>query len=99
MARWSSPASTRTGRSRAAVPRTCCIALDLPRQPDGHLADADFDGALTRGIDTILDGHPGIVWLVTNNRNSPGNSQRVDDNTRAFAQALGGSPALPLVVA
>ena len=73
-------------------------ALDLPRQPDGHLADADFDGALVRGIDTILDGHPGIVWLVTNNRNSPGNSQRVDDNTRAFAQALGSSPALPLVV-
>ncbi len=81
------------GRVTAAI-----AALDLPRQPDGHLADADFDGALVRGIDTILDGHPGIVWLVTNNRNSPSNSQRVDDNTRAFAQALGSSPALPLVV-
>ncbi len=74
-------------------------SLDLPHQPNGHLADADFDGALVRGIDTILDGHPGIVWLVTNNRNSPNNSQRVDDNTRAFAQALGNSPALPVVVA
>ena len=73
-------------------------SLDLPHQPDSHLADADFNGALLRGIDTILDGHPGIVWLVTNNRNSPGNSQRVDDNTRAFAQALGNSQALPLVV-
>ncbi len=87
------------GRFDPARVAAAVAALDLPHQPDGHLADADFDGALVRGIDTILDGHPGIVWLVTNNRNSPNNSQRVDDNTRAFAQALGSSPALPVVVA
>ena len=87
------------GRFDPARVAAAVAALDLPHQPDGHLADADFDGALVRGIDTILDGHPGIVWLVTNNRNSPGNSQRVDENTRAFAQALGSSPALPVVVA
>ncbi len=87
------------GRFEPARIAAAISALDLPHQPDGHLADADFDGALVRGIDTILDGQPGIVWLVTNNRNSPGNSQRVDENTRAFAQALGSSPALPVVVA
>ena len=74
-------------------------ALDLPVQPNGHLTDADFDGALLRGINTILDGRPGIVWLVTNNRNSPNNSQRVDQNTGDFARHLADSPALPLVVA
>ncbi len=74
-------------------------ALDLPVQPNGHLTDADFDGALVRGINTILDGQPGIVWLVTNNRNSPDNSQRVDENTRDFARRLADSPALPLIVA
>ncbi len=74
-------------------------AIDLPLQPNGHLTDADFDGALLRGVNTILDGRPGIVWLVTNNRNSPGNSQRVDENTRDFAQRLADSPALPLIVA
>ena len=73
-------------------------ALDLPVQPNGYLTDADFDGALVRGINTILDGHPGILWLVTNNRNSPGNSQRVDENTRDFARRLADSPALPLIV-
>ena len=87
------------GRFDPARVAAAVASLDLPQQPNGHLADADFDGALLRGIDTILDGHPGIVWLVTNNRNSPGNSQRVDDNTRAFAQALRSSPALPVVVA
>ncbi len=74
-------------------------ALDLPVQANGHLTDADFDGALVRGINTVLDGRPGIVWLVTNNRNSPGNSQRVDENTRDFARRLADSPALPLIVA
>ena len=73
-------------------------ALDLPTQPDGRLTDADFDGALVRGIDTVLDRHPGIIWLVTNNRNSPNNSQRVDENTRDFARRLGSSPALPVIV-
>ena len=72
--------------------------LDLPVQPNGHLTDADFDGALVRGINTILDAHPGIIWLVTNNRNSPSNSQRVDENTRDFARRLGSSPALPVIV-
>ena len=74
-------------------------ALDLPVQANGHLTDADFDGALVRGINTVLDGQPGIVWLVTNNRNSPSNSQRVDENTRDFARRLADSPALPLIVA
>ena len=87
------------GRYDAARVAAAVASLHLPHQSNGHLADADFDGALVRGIDTILDGHPGIVWLVTNNRNSPNNSQRVDDNTRAFAQALGSSPFLPVVEA
>ena len=73
-------------------------AIDLPVQPDGRLTDADFDGALVRGINTILDGHPGIIWLVTNNRNSPNNSQRVDENTAEFARRLGSSPSLPVIV-
>jgi len=73
-------------------------ALDLPAQPNGRLTDADFDGALVRGINTVLDGHPGIIWLVTNNRNSPSNSQRVDENTRDFARRLGSSAALPVIV-
>ncbi len=67
-------------------------------QRNGHLADADFDGALVGGIQTILAGKPGIVWMITNNRNSPGNSQRVNENTRDFATRLGSSEALPSVV-
>ncbi|MCQ8279428.1 hypothetical protein NFI95_13360 [Acetobacteraceae bacterium KSS8] len=73
-------------------------SIEPARQRDGHLADADFDGALVGGVQTILDGQPGIVWMITNNRNSPGNSQRVTENTRDFATRLGSSAALPAIV-
>ena len=74
-------------------------ALDLPRRPNGKLADADFNGALGNAITELLAGRSGIVWIVTNNKNSPSNSQEVKDNTRAFAQALSRSEHLPYIVA
>lgn len=74
-------------------------AIDLPRQPGGNFTDADFDGALVSAIDGILAGHSGIIWLITNNKNSPSNSQQVSDNTRAFAARLGNTAALPTIVA
>ena len=74
-------------------------ALALAARPGGRLADADFDGALARALDTILDGKPGIVWVVTNNKNSRNNSSEIDRNTRGFAEMIRSSPYLPYVVA
>ncbi len=74
-------------------------AIDLPRMVGGRLTDADFDGALVRAINTILDGQSGIIWIVTNNKNSPSNSQQINDNTRAFAARLSNTAALPAIVA
>ena len=74
-------------------------ALALAVRPGGRLADADFDGALARALDTILDGKPGIVWVVTNNKNSRNNSPEIDRNTRGFAEMIRSSPYLPYVVA
>jgi hypothetical protein len=73
-------------------------AIGLPTRPDGKLADADFNGALVRGVGEVLGGHTGIVWLITNNKNSPNNSQQVTENTRAFAKRLSESQALPYVI-
>ena len=74
-------------------------ALALAARPGGRLADADFDGALARALDTVLDGKPGIVWVVTNNKNSRNNSSEIDRNTRDFAEMIRSSPYLPYVVA
>jgi hypothetical protein len=73
--------------------------LDLPVRPNRHFTDADFSGALTHGINDSLDGRSGIVWLVTNNKNSPNNSQEVTRNTRAFAEILRSSSELPVIIA
>ena len=73
--------------------------LTLAMRPGNHLADADFNGALARSLDEILDGKPGIVWVLTNNKNSRNNSPEIDRNTRDFAELIRSSPFLPFVAA
>ena len=89
------------------APRPVQAAIDgltLATRPgrDGggtRLTDADFNGALVRSLDEILDGKPGIVWVLTNNKNSRNNSPEVDRNTRDFAELIRSSPFLPFVAA
>jgi hypothetical protein len=59
--------------------------LELARKPgSGALADTDLGQALGAAIGTALAGKPGIVWLVTNNRNSPNNDQATARRNREF---------------
>lgn len=73
--------------------------IALATRPGNRLADADFNGALARSLDEILNGKPGIVWVVTNNKNSRNNSPEINRNTRDFAELVRSSPYLPFVVA
>ena len=73
--------------------------LDLPRQRNGRLTDADLDGALVHAVTDILQNQSGIIWLVTNNKNSPNNSQQVNQNTHDFAERLSNTDALTDIVA
>ena len=73
--------------------------LSLAVRPGGRLADADFDGALVRSLSEVLGGKPGIVWVVTNNKNSRNNSPEINRNTRDFAEMVRSSPYLPFVAA
>lgn len=73
--------------------------LTLAQRPGGRLADADFEGALTRSIDTVLGNRSGIIWILTNNKNSRNNDPRIDANTRQFAEMIRGSDYLPFAVA
>ncbi|RYE92652.1 MAG: hypothetical protein EOO78_28450, partial [Oxalobacteraceae bacterium] len=77
--------------------------LDLARKPGGvALADTDLGEAVDAAVTQVLHGKPGLVWLVTNNRNSPNNDQATSARNREFytlihrGQAIDKALAWPL---
>lgn len=77
----------------AATPqhvRAALAALDVARKPGGAapgttaLADTDLGEAVNAALTQVLQGKPGLVWLVTNNRNSPNNDQATGARNREF---------------
>lgn len=62
--------------------------LNLVRKAGGAYADTDFKEALLAAITTGLEGHEGIVWIITNNKNSPNNSSETQLKNREFYDLL-----------
>jgi len=59
--------------------------LDMARKPGGNaLADTDLGEAVGAAVTQVLGNKPGLVWLVTNNRNSPNNDQATGARNREF---------------
>lgn len=73
--------------------------LTVPRRPDGRYADADFLGALEGTITGLLQQQEGVIWMLSNNKNSPGNSQEVASNTRGFYDLLRNSSFVTRMIA
>lgn len=73
--------------------------LDLPRRADGLYTDADYNGALSDTIPNLLARAPGVIWMVTNNKNSRSNDQHVIENTTRFSTLLTASGFITEVVA
>lgn len=73
--------------------------LALPRRADGAYTDADYNGALSDTIARLLDRRPGVIWMVTNNKNSRSNDQNVVANTSRFSAQLADSPFITSIVA
>jgi hypothetical protein len=64
-------------------------ALDLARKPGSQAyADTDLNEAVGTAIRSALGGKPGLVWLVTNNRNSPNNDQATASRNREFYELI-----------
>ncbi|PWB29730.1 hypothetical protein DCO48_21800 [Pseudomonas sp. SDI] len=63
-------------------------ALKLARKTSGAYADTDFKEALLAAIQTGLEGREGIIWIVTNNKNSPNNSSETQLKNREFYDLL-----------
>lgn len=58
------------------------------------LADTDFQEAITKTITGPLRSTSGIIWIFTNNRNSPGNDQATAARNRDFYRLLHVEPSI-----
>lgn len=71
----------------------------LARKQSGAYADTDFKEALLGAIEKGLEKRPGIVWIVTNNKNSPNNSDEIAARNREFYELLHGESVIPRIAA
>lgn len=83
-----SPAWLYRGPGNHTQLQTNLKQLTLARKASGAYADTDFKEALLGAIQTALEGREGIVWIVTNNKNSPNNSSETQALNREFYNLL-----------
>jgi hypothetical protein len=80
--------------------RAALAALDTAKKPGGAaLADTDLGEAVDGAVHRVLQGRPGLVWLFTNNRNSPNNDQRTAARNREFYALIHRGPAIAKALA
>ena len=69
--------------------------LGVARKGKGSaLADTDFKEAVTKTISGPFEGKPGILWIFTNNKNSPDNNEQTAERNREFYQLLHIDPSI-----
>ena len=70
-------------------------AIEPTRKPDSSaFTDTDFKEAITAIAAEHLKATPAVIWIVTNNRNSPGNDQNTAARNREFYELLHLEPAI-----
>ena len=75
-------------------------ALELARKPGSSAyADTDLNEAVSAAITSALGGKPGLVWLFTNNRNSPNNDQETGRRNREFYALIHSGSAITRALA
>ncbi len=77
--------------------------LQVARKGDGGpkapLADTDFKEAILGTITGPFQGASGIVWIFTNNKNSPNNDPQTRERNRDFYHLLHTEPAITKTLA
>lgn len=72
--------------------------LALARKDSRALADTDFREAVTKTISQTFKSRPGIIWIFTNNKNSPGNDPATAARNRDFYRLLHLEPSITRTV-
>ena len=92
--------SFKAGQDSAQRITQALRGLDTARKPGSRaLADTDLGEAVQAALSQALGGKPGIVWLFTNNRNSPNNDQATAARNREFYQLIHGGAAIAKALA
>ncbi len=63
---------------------TALANLKLAKKPNGALADTALNEAVSVAMQNVLAGKAGLIWLLTNNKNSPNNDQATHQRNREF---------------
>lgn len=89
-----SPALLGQGQGGAGVAAQLA-GLGLARKGSGGaLADTDFQEAVTKTITGPFQSASGIVWIFTNNKNSPNNDSQTAERNRDFYRLLHLEPSI-----
>jgi len=74
--------------------------IDLARKPGSSVyADTDFKEAIVGAISQYSPGRPCILWIFTNNKNSPQNSSETAAKNKEFYRWLQGEDNIKRIVA
>jgi len=92
--------SEQVTKETAAHVQAALAGLETAKKPGGAaLADTDLGEAVETTITRVLGGKAGLVWLVTNNRNSPNNDQATAQRNREFYALIHKGPAITKALA
>lgn len=93
-----SPALLYSGQDAGQV-HAALQSLQVARKASGAFADTDFQEAVASTITGTFSARPGIIWIFTNNRNSPGNDPDTVTRNREFYNLLHMDPSITRSIA
>ncbi len=94
-----SPVLHYKGKDAASI-RGAVAAIQLAHKPGSNAyADTDFKEGIFGAIRDFSPGKPCIIWIVTNNKNSPKNSPETAEKNREFYDWLQNEKAIRRIVA
>lgn len=88
------------GGSAAIAPATYLNALGIAKKnAGGTLADTDFQEAVVHVIKNQFQAKPGIIWIFTNNKNSPNNDLQTTQRNKDFYRLIHLEPSISRTLA
>ena len=89
-----SPALLGQGQGAADLARHLGPLAVARKGSGAALADTDFQEAVTKTITGPFKAAPGILWIFTNNKNSPNNDAQTAERNRDFYRLLHLEPSI-----
>lgn len=93
-----SPVLLASGRGAAEMDRHLAALAVARKGPGPALADTDFKEAISKTITGPFKAAPGIIWIFTNNKNSPDNDAQTAERNRDFYRLLHLEPSITKIL-